>query len=113
MQKDGSFIVMESRYSSAPVLVNLAIQEKQCDGKTERGVRKKGKLKIKTDKVKIKKKSRQLCCHDGRSQSMEISQHSALYLWRWTLMKNTTRRPPLIIHSAPKQSQRGHLETKV
>lgn len=28
-------------------------------------------------------------------------------------MKNTTRRPPLIIHSAPKQSQRGHLETKV
>lgn len=28
-------------------------------------------------------------------------------------MKNTTRRPPLIIHSAPKQSQQGHLETKV
>lgn len=43
---------------------------------------------------------------------MEISQHSALYLW-WTPMKNTTRRPPLIIHSAPKQSQRGYLETKV
>lgn len=43
---------------------------------------------------------------------MEISHHSALYLWRWTLMKNTTRRPPLIIHSAPKQSQQGHLETK-
>lgn len=44
---------------------------------------------------------------------MEISQHSGLYLWRWTLMKNKTRRPLLIIHSAPKQSQRGHLETKV
>lgn len=46
-------------------------------------------------------------------EPVEISQHSALYLWRWTLMKNTTRRPPLIIHSAPKQSQQGHLETKV
>lgn len=28
-------------------------------------------------------------------------------------MKNKTRRPLLIIHSAPKQSQQGHLETKV
>lgn len=44
---------------------------------------------------------------------MEITPHSALYLWRWTLTENMTRRPPLIIHSAPKQSQRGHLETKV
>lgn len=29
------------------------------------------------------------------------------------LMKNMTRRPPLIIHSGSKQSQRGLLETKV
>lgn len=28
-------------------------------------------------------------------------------------MKNKTRRPPLIIHPAPKQSQQGHLETKL
>lgn len=44
---------------------------------------------------------------------MEISHRSALYLWRWTLMKNKTRRPPLIIHSTPKQSQQDHLEKKV
>lgn len=48
-------IVMETRYSSAPVLLNLVIQEKQCDGNTEKGNREKGKIKIKRDKVKTKK----------------------------------------------------------
>lgn len=57
MQKDGSLIVMESRYSFASAFVNLVIQEKQCDGKLGRRVRgKDGKLKIKTDKVKPKTK---------------------------------------------------------
>lgn len=38
---------------------------------------------------------------------------SSSTLCRWTLMKNTTRRAPLIIHFAQKQSQQGYLETKV
>ncbi|TNN33985.1 hypothetical protein EYF80_055851 [Liparis tanakae] len=43
-------------------------------------------------------------------RSVEIARCSSPF--RWTMMKRRRRRPPLIIHSAPKQSQRGHLETK-
>lgn len=38
-QKEGSLTVMETNYSSATVQVSLVIQEKQRDGKTERGVK--------------------------------------------------------------------------
>ena len=112
IQKAGSSIAMETKYSSEPVLVNLVIQKKLMEKKGERE-RGQNERETKETNRRLKKSShRQFCCHYGQSQSTEISQHSALYLWRWTLMKNTTRRPPLIIHSAPKQSQRGHLEKK-
>lgn len=109
--KEGSLTVTKTKCSSAPVLVNLFNQENQCNGKTR--CPKRGKLKVKRDEVKTKKVyiDSSTVTMVGTSQWRSLS--SPLYLWRWTLMKNKTRRPMLIFNSAPKQSQRGHLETKV
>lgn len=42
----------------------------------------------------------------GGPNQWRTQKHAALYLWRWTLMKNKTRRPPLIIQFDPNKASR-------